>query len=145
MAHLRRANSNCESPNPANTVTDRLNNLLKNSGAGYVLQLCPQSTYFIQAPLLFAHPNQEISTVGYPTGNSRAILSVSGPIVNGTGHTTAIDGTCSTCSGIRLRNIQVCRTFGSTFTILIPSIDRWRPSRRASYFRTRSKYRDGRK
>jgi hypothetical protein len=61
----------------------------------------------IQAPILFAAPNQEISTVGYPTDNSRATLVVSGPVANGQGHTTAIDGTCANCGGIILRNIQV--------------------------------------
>jgi hypothetical protein len=47
------------------------------------------------------------STLGYPTDASRATLVVDGPVANGTGHTTAIDGTCATCSGIRIRNIQV--------------------------------------
>ena len=109
----RRANNNCEPANPANNVTQRLNNLLQNSGPDYVLNLCPQETYFIQAPIAYAHPNQEISTLGYPTGSDRAILTVSGPIFsNGTGHTNAVDGTCKTCSGVRLRNIQVCRTSG---------------------------------
>jgi len=105
---LRRDGNNCEPPDPANTVTDRLNKLLKDSGEGYVLHLCPKKTYLIQAPIIFAHPNQEISTLGYPTGHDRAILSVSGPVSDGKGHTTAVDGTCHTCSGISLRNIQVC-------------------------------------
>ncbi len=61
----------------------------------------------IQAPILFAAPHQEISTEGYPTDNSRATLVVNGPVANGQGHTTAIDGTCANCSGIILRNIQV--------------------------------------
>ena len=61
----------------------------------------------IQAPILFAAANQEISTEGYPTDNSRATLVVSGPVSDGQGHTTAIDGTCANCSGITLRNIQV--------------------------------------
>jgi parallel beta-helix repeat protein len=85
-----------------------LNNLLANSGEGYVLQLCPQQSYLIQAPIAFASPNQEISTQGYPTDNTRATLLVSGPIFsNGSGHTTAVDGTCATCSGVTLRNIQI--------------------------------------
>lgn len=106
----RRADTNCEPSDPANTVTQRLNNLLKNSGAGYVLQLCPQETYLIQSPILFASPSQEISTAGYPTDDSRAILLVSGPVFpNRTGHSTAVDGTCATCSNVVLRNIQVCR------------------------------------
>ena len=73
-----------------------------------MLRLCPNAQYLIQAPILFAAPNQEISTVGYPTDDSRATLVVSGPVSNGQGHTTAIDGTCANCSGIVLRNIQVC-------------------------------------
>jgi len=105
---LRRADTNCEPADPASNVTVRLNNLLKNSGAGYVLQLCPQETYLIQAPIAFASPNQEISTAGYPTDDSRAILLVSGPIFpNRTGHSTAVDGTCATCSNLILRNIQI--------------------------------------
>jgi hypothetical protein len=99
--------SDCESPDPANTVTDRLNELLKSSGPGYELRLCPGRQYMIQAPILFAAPDQEISTLGYPTGDDRATLVVVGPVANGKGHTVAVDGTCSTCQGVRLRNIQV--------------------------------------
>ncbi len=97
----------CESPDPANTVTDRLNTLLNSSGPGYILQLCPSRQYLLQAPLLFASPNQEISTVGYPTDDTRAILVVNGPVADGKGHTTAIEGNCATCSGIKIRNLQV--------------------------------------
>jgi len=103
----RRADTACEPADPANTVTDRLNNLLKNSGDGYILQLCPNQRYLIQAPILFAHNNQEISTAGHPTDDSRAVLSVSGPVNNGEGHTTAVDGTCGTCSGVKLRYVQI--------------------------------------
>lgn len=109
MRHLLRPrdSSNCEPANPANTVTDRLNTLLNSSGPGYVLHLCPAEQYMIQAPILFAAPNQEISTLGYPTGDQRATLVVNGPISNGTGQTTAVDGTCANCSGVVLRNVQV--------------------------------------
>lgn len=102
--------SGCQDPNPQDTVTDRLNTLLNSSGPGYVLTLCPSQQYLIQAPLLFAAPNQEISTAGYPTGDSRAMLVVNGPVSNGTGHTTAVDGSCATCSGVILRNVQVRTT-----------------------------------
>lgn len=98
----------CVSPDPANTVTDRLNQLLSTGGNGYVLSLCPGLQYLITKPILFAAPNQEISTQGYPTGNDRATLVVNGPVSNGTGHTNAVDGTCTNCSGVKLRNIQVC-------------------------------------
>jgi len=98
----------CQSPDPADTVTDRLNQLLSNGGDGYVLSLCPGRQYFITQPIAFAAPNQEISTEGYPAGDDRATLVVSGPVANGQGHTTAVDGTCSNCSGVKLRNVQVC-------------------------------------
>ncbi|KDR84114.1 hypothetical protein GALMADRAFT_236782 [Galerina marginata CBS 339.88] len=106
-AENTRRDGACEPADPANTVTDRLNNLLANGGSGYTLQLCPNQTYLIQAPILFANSNQEISTQGYPTGTERAVLAVSGPVSNGQGHTTAVDGTCGTCSGVKLRHVQI--------------------------------------
>lgn len=102
----------CVSPDPQNTVTDRMNQLLSSGGNGYVLSLCPGQQYFITKPIAFVAPNQEISTQGYPTGNDRAMLVVSGPVSNGQGHTNAIDGTCTNCSGVKLRNIQVCSCLG---------------------------------
>jgi parallel beta-helix repeat protein len=73
----------------------------------------------LQAPILFAAPNQEISTLGYPTDDSRATLVVSGPVSNGTGQTTAVDGTCGNCHGVKLRNIQVSPLTPSRLTLLI--------------------------
>ncbi|KAG6813030.1 hypothetical protein H0H92_014564 [Tricholoma furcatifolium] len=101
--------SSCEPAEPADTVTDRLNNLLQNSGPGYTLQLCPSQTYLIQAPLEFGAINQEISTQGYPTDDKRALLVVNGTInPDGTGHSTAIDSSgCVACTGLTLRNIQI--------------------------------------
>ena len=94
-------------PNPANNITVRLNSALSSSGAGYILRLCPNTQYMIQALILLAPPNQEIRTGGYPTGSSRATLVVNGQIANRKGHTTAVDGTCSICFGVTLHNIQV--------------------------------------
>ena len=116
-----RANdTSCISPTLVNTVTDRLNRALQSSGTGFILNLCPSAQYMIQAPILFTAPNQEISTQGYPTDDSRAILVVSGPVANGQGHTTAVDGTCGNCNGVKLRNIQagifVCSIVASLFT-----------------------------
>ncbi|EMD40507.1 hypothetical protein CERSUDRAFT_111104 [Gelatoporia subvermispora B] len=101
------ARDDCEPADPPDTVTDRLNTLLNSSGPGYTLPLCPNEQYLIQDTILFAAPNQEISTVGYPEGSDRATLVVSGAVVNGNGQTTAVDGTCANCSGVRLRHIQV--------------------------------------
>lgn len=92
----------CESANPASTLTERLNKLLEHSGPGYTLGLCPGEQYLLTAPLLFTAPNQEISTAGHPTGSTRATL-----VVSGTGQTIAVQGTCAHCDGIKLRNVQV--------------------------------------
>ncbi|KAI0032935.1 hypothetical protein K488DRAFT_78182 [Vararia minispora EC-137] len=97
----------CILPDPANTVTDRLNLALNSSGPGFILRLCPNAQYLILSPILFSFPNQEISTLGYPTGDQRATLVVNGPVANGAGHTTAVDGTCSNCDGVMLRNVQI--------------------------------------
>lgn len=97
----------CEPADPQNTVTDRLNKLLNSSGPGYTLPLCPGQTYYITAPLEFSAHDQEISTVGYPEGDDRATLVVSGAITNGVGQTTAVLGQCVDCGGIKLRHIQV--------------------------------------
>ncbi|CCM01736.1 uncharacterized protein FIBRA_03802 [Fibroporia radiculosa] len=99
--------SDCEPSDPQNTVTDRLNTLLNSSGPGYTLPLCPSTQYYITAPLTFTAHDQEISTVGYPTGDERATLVVSGEVVNNTGQTSAIVGNCADCDGIKLRNIQI--------------------------------------
>ena len=98
--------SECQSNSTAD-LTDYLNTLLNSSGPGFVLSLCPSQQYLIEAPLLFTAPNQEISTEGYPTDDTRAMLVVNGPVANGVGHTNAVDGTCANCSGVKLRNIQV--------------------------------------
>jgi hypothetical protein len=115
----------CESPDPANTVTDRLNGLLSAGGPGYRLRLCPGKHYMLQSPLRFAAREQEVSTYGYPTDDSRATLVVNGPCVcircahavivsflsdrvdNDRPHTVAVDGACSDCDGIKLLNVQV--------------------------------------
>ncbi|KAL4256680.1 Pectin lyase fold/virulence factor, partial [Pleurotus pulmonarius] len=97
----------CVSPDPASTVTDRLNSALNSSGSGFILRLCPNTEYLLLTPLFFSAQDQEISTLGYPLGDERATLVVNGPVSNGTGHTTAIDGTCPSCSGVKLRNLQI--------------------------------------
>lgn len=126
-----RANStSCIAPIPVNNVTERLNLALNSSGPGFVLSLCPSAQYMIKAPIVFTAPYQEISTLGYPTDNSRATLVVSGPIINGKGQTTAVDGTCADCDGVILRNIQagifVYSIVSSSFT---SSTGRWKPCR----------------
>src|SRR6266498_1204512 len=54
----------------------------------------------------FAQPNQE-SLLVIPLGTKELCYCMSGPVNNGEGHTTAVDGTCLTCIGIKLRNVHV--------------------------------------
>lgn len=68
----------CIPPGPVAGVADKLNALLKNGGPSYKLNLCPNTTYVLHAPLLFTAPYQEISTLGYPKGSTRAVLLVDG-------------------------------------------------------------------
>ena len=118
----------CESPDPANTLTDRFNQLLRDRGANYTLSLCPGRQYIITRPLAFAAPNQELSTDGLVLGEERATLVIAGPVADGKGHTIAVDGTCANCDGVKLRNVQVCsRRIGSLLIEVAeaPLADRW--------------------
>ncbi|CAE6487313.1 unnamed protein product [Rhizoctonia solani] len=97
----------CIPPEPAETITDRLNTLLNSSGPGYILPLCQNTTYRLTAPLIYAAESQEISTVGYPIGDERATLVVDGFWNDTNGHSIAVQGNCIGCNGIKLRNIQI--------------------------------------
>ena len=109
---VARDDSDCISSDPAETVTDRLNKAFESGGQGYKLQLCPGETYTLTDTIFYTAPGQELSTAGYPTGDERATLVVNGPVMNGQGHTTAVDGTCPNCGGVRLRNVQINGTRG---------------------------------
>lgn len=73
---------------------------------------------------MFAFPDQEISTEGYPTDDSRATILINGALADdGSGQTTAVDGTCvasapGSCNGVKLRNVQIngARNGGSPVT-----------------------------
>jgi len=107
-AILPRKTTSCVSPDPPDTLTARLNQLLQSGGPGFVLNLCPSTQYLINDTIKFSARNQEITTVGQPTDDTRAILVINGPrTADGTGHTVAVNGQCVDCSGCKLRHIQV--------------------------------------
>ncbi|KAG8741297.1 hypothetical protein FRC12_015715, partial [Ceratobasidium sp. 428] len=108
LSSRQTTNTSCVGAIPAQGLTERLNTALANGGEGYILSLCPNTTYPLTAPLVFKNKNQEISTVGYPVDGSRATLLVNGSTANdGTGHTVAVVGGCDLCSEIKLRNVQI--------------------------------------
>jgi len=92
---LGACNASCVSSGDQNTI----NALFKK--AGDVVSLCAGATISLTGSINFNAPNQEISTQGYPTDASRATL-----VVTGATQANAISG-CGSCSGIKIRNIQV--------------------------------------
>lgn len=80
---------------------DTINNALSSGGAGAVVQLCPSTLIQITEEIYFTADNQEISTLGYPTGDTRATLQVA----PGSNMSTLIAG--KGFSGVRIRNIQL--------------------------------------
>ncbi|MFI9509661.1 right-handed parallel beta-helix repeat-containing protein [Nocardia sp. NPDC052566] len=75
-----------------------INAALTGSGAKAVL--CPNAVFTLAAPVMFTAPDQEVSTQGNPTDQTRAVL-----LVNGSKQTTAVNGAGQ--SGAVLRNVQV--------------------------------------
>lgn len=112
-----RQTPSCFPVDPQDTIADRINAALSAPGAtGFSLKLCPDTNYPISAPIKFAFPNQEITTQGFPglDLSHRATITVNGPInADGTGHTTAVDGTCGTCISVALRYVQIQGNRGS--------------------------------
>ncbi|MBT0771237.1 right-handed parallel beta-helix repeat-containing protein [Kineosporia sp. J2-2] len=70
------------------------------SGEGAVAELCASAVFELTTPIRFSAANQAIQTVGRPTGDTRAVLRVTGA-----GQATAIEG--GGRSGIAVRSIQV--------------------------------------
>ncbi|CAK5275164.1 unnamed protein product [Mycena citricolor] len=101
----------CIDPEPSETVSTRINALLRTSGPGHTIRLCPRKRYLLDQPLVFGAENQEICTLGYPTGDDRATLVVSGPSGE---HSVAVDGTRPGCAGSVLRNVQIDGNRGSS-------------------------------
>lgn len=57
---------------------DDINTLLWDGGDNVKIALCPGAVITISGPISFSNINQEIYTVGYPTGSTRAKIVVAG-------------------------------------------------------------------
>lgn len=79
-----------------------INRRLASGGTGAQVPLCPGATFALRAPVTYTAARQSVFTVGYPTGNTRATL-----VVTGSRQTAAVFGNCGTCNDISLRNVQV--------------------------------------
>ena len=91
------ANAACISSGDQSTINDALS----SGGAGKIVQLCAGVTIEITGTISFTAEDQEISTEGYPTGSTRALIQ----IATGNDVSTLISG--AGLSGIRIRNIQL--------------------------------------
>jgi hypothetical protein len=91
------ASGACISSGDQNTI----NNALSAGNAGAIVQLCANALIQVSGQITFTAENQEISTEGYPTDNSRATIQ----IAPGNTASTIIDG--GRFSGIRIKNIQI--------------------------------------
>lgn len=79
-----------------------INNALKSGGAGAVVQLCPGAVITVHNTVAFTAANQELSTQGYPTDSTRAIIRLQ---ATDQSISAIIQG--RSLSGIKLRNIQI--------------------------------------
>ena len=78
-----------------------INNAFQAGGEGATVQLCPSSTFSTTDKILFTAANQELSTEGYPTDDTRATIQ----IATGTNFSGAIDGRWF--NNVRVLNLKV--------------------------------------
>lgn len=67
-----------------------------------VVFLCPGATILTTNPIFFAHANQTLATLGYPTDDSRATI-----VVTGSDQSIAVYGSSDGTDYIALRNLQI--------------------------------------
>lgn len=94
---LALASGACISSGDENTI----NNALNAGGAGAIVQLCANALIQVAGQITFAAENQEISTEGYPTDNTRGTIQ----IATGNDASTIIAG--GSFNGIRIKNVQI--------------------------------------
>jgi len=92
------ASAACISSGDQNTI----NQGLSSGGKGTLIQLCPSAVITISDAIVFTDENQEISTEGYPTGDTRAIIQLD---TKGGSATTLIQGGGN--SYVRVLNVQI--------------------------------------
>ncbi|KAK4683969.1 hypothetical protein P7C73_g6236, partial [Tremellales sp. Uapishka_1] len=76
--------------------------MFSDGGPGAKIHLCPGKTYRLSSTITFTSADQELATFGYPTGDERATLVVSGGEV-----ATAVQGDCRRCKRATIRNLII--------------------------------------
>lgn len=77
-----------------------INNLFSSGGAGTVVQICAGTTISVTGTITFTADNQELSTSGYPTDDTRAIIQPA----SGSSVSMLLSG--YGFDGLRVKNIQ---------------------------------------
>lgn len=77
-----------------------INNLFSSGGAGAVVQICAGTTISVTGTTTFTANNQELSTSGYPTDDTRAIIQPA----SGSNVSMLLSG--YGFDGLRVKNIQ---------------------------------------
>lgn len=96
-----------------------INNLFSSGGAGTVVQLCARTTISVTGTITFTADNQELSTSGYPTDNTRAIIQPA----SGSNVSMLLSG--YGFDGLRVKNIQfdgLRPTLGLVESMILPQI-----------------------
>ncbi|KAI5478380.1 hypothetical protein MNV49_005129 [Pseudohyphozyma bogoriensis] len=88
------------------TTGYQITQLFYYGGAGTIVSLCPGAQISLEQTITMFAANQELSTQGYPTDGTRALLTVVGSSSN-TAMAGAIYGICTGCNNITVRSIQV--------------------------------------
>lgn len=99
----------------SDTSASEINQYLRSSGSGAVVRLCPKTVVYLDTPILFTAPKQEISTAGYPEDDTRAILVTGKAPDDGSRSrsstvnyvATAIDASCRHCEKARVKNLRI--------------------------------------
>lgn len=87
----------CVSSGDQNTI----NSLFQSGGAGTVVQLCPSAVLSVSDAITFTADNQELSTSGYPTDDTRGTIQAAA----NSNASTLITG--YGFNGLKLTSIQV--------------------------------------
>ena len=79
-----------------------INSLFNAGGAGTTVFLCPSTTLLLLNPIQLSAQRQTLTTLGMPTGSTRATIQVTG-----SSQTAAVIASCTDCSYSAIRNIQI--------------------------------------
>ncbi|KAK4704505.1 hypothetical protein P7C70_g1699, partial [Phenoliferia sp. Uapishka_3] len=79
-----------------------ISSLFFYGGVGTTVYLCPNANITITAPIFFSAASQTLATQGYPTDNSRAMITVTGA-----SQSVAIFGAVGGGNNIAVRNVQI--------------------------------------